>query len=164
MSSLYPRAITHIGVTVTDIDKAIAWYGEVLGFRLLAGPIDLVGDDSHFGMLARDIFGEAFGSGKLAQLAGVNGVCIELFSFSNPRAEARENNFEYWKVGIAHFTIIEPEIEAFAERISSTGGKVRSKVWTMFPGKPYKICYCEDPFGNIIEVYTHSTEQAWSNL
>jgi catechol-2,3-dioxygenase len=33
----------------------------------------------------------------------------------------------------------------------------------LFPDKPYKLAYCEDPFGNIIELYTHSTEQIWSN-
>jgi catechol 2,3-dioxygenase-like lactoylglutathione lyase family enzyme len=164
MSTTYPRAITHIGVTVTDMDKAVTWYGEILGFRLLAGPIDLVGDDSHFGLLARDIFGEHFRSGKLAQLTGGNGVCIELFSFSDPPGEMRENTFEYWKSGIVHFTVIDPEVETLVERIVATGGRMRSKIWTMFPGKPYKICYCEDPFGNIVEVYSHSTEQAWSNL
>jgi catechol-2,3-dioxygenase len=30
-------------------------------------------------------------------------------------------------------------------------------------GKPYKAVYCEDPFGNIIEIYTHSYEQIWSS-
>jgi catechol 2,3-dioxygenase-like lactoylglutathione lyase family enzyme len=162
--TLYPRAITHIGITVPDMETAIAWYGEILGFQLLAGPLDLVGDDSHFGALARDIFGDQFRSGKLAQLTSGNGVCIELFSFSDPAGTKPENNFEYWKSGLMHFTVIEPEVEALAKRIAASGGKIRSKVWTMFPGKPYQICYCEDPFGNIVEIYSHSTEQAWSNL
>ena len=58
---------------------------------------------------------------------------------------------------------VEPEIEAKAQRIAATGGKVRGKVWQLFPDKPYKIVFCEDPFGNIIELYSHSTEQTWSN-
>ncbi len=79
MADSYPRSITHVGLTVTDMGKAIRWYGEVLGYRLLAGPVELVADDSHFGKLARAIFGPHFRSGRLAQLAGANGVGIELF-------------------------------------------------------------------------------------
>jgi len=160
----YPRALTHVGLTVTDMEKAIQWYGEVLGYHLLAGLIPLVADDSHFGDIARDIFGPHFRSGKLAQLAGANGVGIELFQFDDPASEVRKENFEYWKNGVFHFTIIEPDIEKLVERIAATGGKQRSQVWTMFPNKPYKIAYCEDPFGNIIEISSHSTEQTWSNL
>ena len=164
MADLYPRAITHVGFTVTDIEKAIRWYQDIFGFRLLAGPVELVADDSHFGLIARDIFGAQFRRGRLAQLTGSNGVCIELFQFSDPPSVTRKENFEYWKAGIFHFTIVEPAIEDLVHRIADTGGKLRSQVWTLFPDKPYKIAYCEDPFGNIIEIYTHSTEQTWSNL
>lgn len=163
MADLYPRAITHVGVSVPDMEKAIRWYGEVLGFRLLAGPVELVADESHFGLLCRDIFGEGFRRGKLAQLSGGNGVGVELFQFDDPPSVTRADNFEYWKSGIFHFTIIEPAIEDLVAKIASTGGKCRSQVWTLYPDKPYKIAYCEDPFGNIVEIYTHSTEQTWSN-
>jgi catechol 2,3-dioxygenase-like lactoylglutathione lyase family enzyme len=163
VTGLYPRVITHVAFTVTDIDKAIQWYQEIFGFQLLAGPVDLVADDSHFGQIATDIFG-AGSRGRLALMAGANGVCIELFQFSEPQTLKREDNFEYWKPGIFHFTIIEPDIEDLVRQIAATGGKSRSRIWTMFPDKPYKIAYCEDPFGNVIEIYSHSTERAWSNL
>ncbi|WP_414224112.1 VOC family protein [Cupriavidus necator] len=28
-----PRAFNHVGLTVPDIDRAIAWYGAVFGFQ-----------------------------------------------------------------------------------------------------------------------------------
>jgi hypothetical protein len=31
------------------------------------------------------------------------------------------------------------------------------------PGSGKKICFCEDPFGNVIEIYSHSYEQFWAN-
>ena len=148
----YPRGITHIGATVADIEKAIRWYQEILGFQLLAGPLNVVADDSHFGQIATDLWGSGFGGGRVAQLVGANGVCLELFEFSKPATAVRENNFEYWKTGMHHFAIVE------------TGGKCRGRIWTLFPGKPYKIVYCEDPFGNVIEIYSHSTERTWSNV
>jgi catechol 2,3-dioxygenase-like lactoylglutathione lyase family enzyme len=160
----HPRVITHIGITVVDIEKAIRWYQEILGFRLLAGPLNVVADDSHFGQIASNLWGNGFGGGRVAELTAANGVCLELFEFSKPATAVRENNFEYWKTGMNHFAIVDPAIEDLARRIAETGGKCRTRIWTLFPGKPYKIVYCEDPFGNVIEIYSHSTEQTWSNV
>jgi catechol 2,3-dioxygenase-like lactoylglutathione lyase family enzyme len=164
MPKIYPRVVTHIGITVSDITAAIEWYGSVLGFPLLFGPVDLAADESHFGMIVQDVFGPDCHKGRLAQLSGSNGVCIELFEFADPPSERQKNNFEYWKHGIFHFTIVEPEMEALIRRIEETGGKRRGKTWTLFPDKPYQMAYCEDPFGNIIEIYSHTTERTWSNI
>ncbi|CAH0135212.1 hypothetical protein SRABI96_00339 [Peribacillus sp. Bi96] len=37
--------ITHIGLSVPDLDAAIKWYEQVLGFKLLAGPSFNAGDE-----------------------------------------------------------------------------------------------------------------------
>ena len=160
----YPRAITHVGITVTNIESAIRWYKEIFGFHTLAGPVQLVADDSHFGKISSDIFGSEFRKGKLALLTGSNGVCVEIFEFEEPLSQKRKEGFEYWKTGIFHFTIIDPDVENLVRQIVETGGKSRSQIWQFFPDKPYKMAYCEDPFGNIIEIYSHSTEQTWSNV
>jgi hypothetical protein len=86
-----------------------------------------------------------------------------MFDFDRPKSVRRENNFEYWKSGFFHICLVEPEIEAMVKRIEETGGKLRSKIWQLFADKPYKIAFCEDPFGNIIELNSHSTERVWSN-
>jgi catechol 2,3-dioxygenase-like lactoylglutathione lyase family enzyme len=155
--------VTHVGLTVTDLDKAIEWYQGVLGFQVLAGPIELTGDHSHFGVICSDIFGEVFRRGRLAFLSGHNGVGIELFEFNDPKSERPANNFEYWKNSIFHLAVIELDIENLTRRIEESGGRLRSKIWNLFPGTPYKIAYCEDPFGNIVEICSHSTDQMWRN-
>ena len=33
--------ITHVGISVPDLDAAIAWYTTVLGFHVLEGPFDI---------------------------------------------------------------------------------------------------------------------------
>jgi catechol-2,3-dioxygenase len=38
-TAVYPRAVNHVGVGVADIERAVRWYKEVLGFTLLMGPI-----------------------------------------------------------------------------------------------------------------------------
>ena len=59
--------------------------------------------------------------------------------------------------------MVDPDIEGLAARIAERGGRVRSEVLTLFEDAPYRLVYCEDPFGNIIEIFTHSHEQTFAN-
>ena len=49
-SGTYPKIINHIAVSVPDLDKAVKWYKEVLGFTEIKQPIEFVADDSLKGM------------------------------------------------------------------------------------------------------------------
>ena len=51
------------------------------------------------------------------------------------------------------------------EKVKKHGGKQRMKqVRHYYPGeKPYRMVYCEDPFGNIFEIYSHSYELTYSS-
>lgn len=50
-----------------------------------------------------------------------------------------------------------------AAKIVAAGGKQRMPVREYFPGeKPYRMVYMEDPFGNILEIYSHSYELIYS--
>jgi catechol 2,3-dioxygenase-like lactoylglutathione lyase family enzyme len=40
----------HIGVGVPDLDKAVRWYHEVLGFNMVVESMEGSADDSHIGM------------------------------------------------------------------------------------------------------------------
>ncbi|MDE0387200.1 MAG: hypothetical protein OXI75_00730 [Rhodospirillales bacterium] len=99
---------------------------------------------------------------KIAHLATADGVGIELFQFV--ANERQDNNFAYWKDGIYHICILDPDIEGLVKRIDESGGKQRSQIWQLWPDKPYKICYCEDPWGTIVEVSSHPYVMAWSNF
>ena len=99
---------------------------------------------------------------KIAHLATADGVGIELFQFVANAPQ--EEHFAYWKTGIYHICILDPDIEGLAKRIDESGGKQRSKVWKLWQDKPYKVCYCEDPWGTIIEVSSHPYVMAWSNF
>ena len=158
-----PSPSNHIGVGVPDLNKAVKWYHEVLGFNIVTEPMEASADNSHLDMILKDIFGVSFKKLRLAHMSFANQVGFEVFEFVDPKEEQRENNFEYWKTGFFHIGITNPNIEELAKRIAEKGGKQRSKIWEIFPGKPYKAVYCEDPFGNIIEIYTHSYEQIWSS-
>jgi catechol 2,3-dioxygenase-like lactoylglutathione lyase family enzyme len=161
---LAPRAVTHIGLTVTDLDQAIAFYEKVFGFRVVFGPTRFQSDDPQFGAIPSDFFGADFKSTRVVFLTGANGVVLEIFEFESPKTIRSKDNFQYWKTGFFHICIVDPDVTACAARVAEHGGLIRSKVWDLFPGKPYQAVYTEDPFGNVIELYSHSTEQMVSNL
>jgi|SoiMethySBSTD1v2_1073268.scaffolds.fasta_scaffold01439_9 catechol 2,3-dioxygenase-like lactoylglutathione lyase family enzyme len=156
---VYPRTINHIAVSVTDLDKAVKWYKEVFGFTVVNGPVEFEADDSSLGIAARDIHGPNFRKMRMAWLSSGNQVGFEMFEFIDPKAERRIDNFEYWKSGFFHICVTDPNIEELCKRISDSGGRQRSRIWDVDPDKGYKIAFCEDPFGNVIEIYTHSYEQ-----
>lgn len=160
-----PRAVAHIGITVPDIDAAIKWYEDVLGFRLIGGGEVDLHDGSHFAQLCTDVFGADTGQNtlRLAHLSTANGAALELFEYVDPPTEIPENNFVYRRAGINHFCVIDPDVAGLARRIEETGGKQRSKVWSLFEGQPYELVYCQDPWGTIIEIYSHSHEQFFAN-
>lgn len=161
------RAFNHVAVSVTDIDIAAKWYQDILDMTLLLGPTE-ISASSHpsapdLAALVREVFGPKLGRFKICHLSSSNGVGVELFQFLEPIAERREENFEYWKTGFSHVAITEPKLEELANRIASSGGKQRTKIMEIAPESSKKVCFCEDPFGNIIEIYSHSYEQFWAN-
>ncbi len=159
-----PRSIAHIGIAVPDLQAAVEWYEEVLGFRLIGPPgeVDLT-DGSHFARLCSDIFGSQCKRLKLAHLSTANGTALELFEFVDPATEMPDDNFRYWRQGIFHFCVVDPDVPGLAQRIEAAGGKIRSDIWELFDGQPYQLVYCEDPFGTIVEIYSHSHEQFFAN-
>jgi catechol 2,3-dioxygenase-like lactoylglutathione lyase family enzyme len=156
--------VTHIGVTVPDLKAAIAWYCDVLGFLLIAGPHDAVADGSPDGQGSADAFGPDFRRSKVAHLASANGVGLELFEFIEPRTVPPADNFRWWETGFSHICVLDPAVDELVARIQSTGGRLRTtRVREVYAGDPYLWVYCEDPFGNVIEIYSHSHEQVHAN-
>ncbi|MBJ3813897.1 lactoylglutathione lyase family protein [Shimwellia pseudoproteus] len=161
MNQTYPRSFSHIGLSVPDLDAAVKFYTEVMGWYLIMEPTTIHHDDSAIGIMCDDVFGKGWGSFRIAHLATGDKVGIEIFEF--PAAETPENNFEYWKTGVFHFSVQDPNLEALVEKIVAAGGKQRMPVRYYYPGeKPYRMVYMEDPFGNIIEIYSHSYELTYS--
>ena len=156
------RVLTHVGLVVPDIHAAVEWYTSVLGFVALA-PAVLLSADSHAGRVAAAIYGEGFGRCKQAQLMAGNGVALELFEFVEPPTQPRGGEFEYWRAGFFHICVVDPDIQGLADRIVHSGGRLRSEVLTLFEDAPHQLVYCEDPFGNLVEIFTHSHEQMFAN-
>ncbi|MFB4166027.1 lactoylglutathione lyase family protein [Alteribacillus sp. JSM 102045] len=158
----YPRAYSHIGLSVPDVDKAVEFYTNVMGWYVIMEPSEVLEDDSPIGIMCKDVFGTGWGKFRIAHLSTSDKIGIELFEF--PNNETPENNFEYWKTGIFHYCVQDPDLEGLMEKIKAYGGKQRMPVREYYPGeKPFRMVYCEDPFGNLVEIYSHSYELTYSD-
>jgi catechol 2,3-dioxygenase-like lactoylglutathione lyase family enzyme len=158
---LAPRALNHIGMTVPDIDRAIDWYGRVLGFSLIfRRTLEYKAEVPE----VREIFGDKFRRAFQAHLLSANGVGLELFQFVEPQVESPANNFEYWRTGVFHLCVTDPDLEGMVARILANGGKQRTRIWQFLPDRPYRLVYCEDCFGNIIEGLSHQYAETFSNM
>jgi catechol 2,3-dioxygenase-like lactoylglutathione lyase family enzyme len=148
-------ALAHVGMSVGDLDSAVRWYGDVLGLDPIGPTVEVRAGEGHGGAVAADVFGARFGRFRQAHLATANGAALELFQFDDGPA---------WTAGIFHLCLTTAAIDRVAERVGASGGRRRtSRVWEIFEGEPYRTCYCEDPFGNTIELYSHSHERTYAN-
>ena len=43
---VYPRIINHVAISVPDLESAVNWYTEVLGFTVVKQAAEFIADDS----------------------------------------------------------------------------------------------------------------------
>ncbi|MEO1128088.1 MAG: VOC family protein [Planctomycetota bacterium] len=157
-----PVTFSHVGITVPDLDRAVAFYRDALGLYLIMGPVEVTSDDSAIGQMCDDVFGEGWRRFRIAHMATADRVGVELFEFDRTEPETRP--FEYWRPGLFHLCVQDPDLEGRVRLIEAHGGRQRMERvrWYHPQQKPYRMVYCEDPFGNIIEIYSHSYELTYS--
>lgn len=163
MTTQYPRSFSHIGISVPNLEAAVEFYTNVMGWYVIMAASDVNEDDSPIGQMCTDVFGKGWKHFRIAHLSTGDRIGVELFEFDNQ--ENPEDNFEYWKTGVFHFCVQDPNLEELADKIVAAGGKRRmEKPRYYYPGeKPYRMIYMEDPFGNIVEIYSHSYELTYSD-
>lgn len=158
----YPKTFSHIGITVPNIEDAVKFYTEVMGFYLIMEPTVVKEENkTAIGQMCIDVFGEGWGTFKIAHLSSGDKIGFELFEFSE--SKNLKPTFEPFRTGLFHFSVQDPDVEGLVKRIVDAGGKQRMPIREYYPGeKPYRMCYVEDPFGTVFEIYSHSYELHYS--
>lgn len=160
--TVYPKSFSHIGITVPDIKKAVDFYSNVMGWYIVMPPTVVKEEnETAIGKMCIDVFGYGWKEFKIAHLSTIDKIGIELFEF--PQSSNKKPLFNPFEPGLFHFSVQDPNIEELIEKIIAEGGKQRMPIREYYPReKPFKMCYVEDPFGVVFEIYTHSYEITYS--
>lgn len=135
----------HAAIAVNNIDDALAFYCDLLGFEVVMNA------DLPAGI---DVMAEALGlsdSQFKVRMIKKGNSCIELFEFaqSKPADDARPAN----KLGITHIALVSDQIADDYKMLSGNGVVFNA---ALFGGEPSRFAYGRDPFGNIIELLEHN--------
>ncbi|MFK7977270.1 MAG: VOC family protein [Halioglobus sp.] len=137
--------VHHAAIAVPDINAAVAFYCDLLGFEIameaqIPGGIDVMAD----------ALGVA-DSGFAVRMIKKGNSCIELFQFDETEAgdDARPVN----RVGITHIALASDSIESDYANLSENGVSFNAALMGAAPGR---FAYGRDPFGNVIELLEHN--------
>lgn len=137
--------VSHVGLCVADLDRALRFYCQGLGFELV---------QSH-------TVGEEFG--RLMELEGValrsrfvrrDGVSIELLHFDAPGHVGEPVRRPMNRLGLTHLSLLVDDLEATARTVVEFGGAVVHETRTTFEtaNGTLDFVYCTDPDGVRIEL------------
>lgn len=156
--------MNHIGIMVGDMDKAVEFYTQALGLKIVMNNTQVIEErESAIGRMCIAVFGEGFKGFNIAHLVTTDGIGVELFEMKE-REERHEVDFS--RLGIFHFCLQTDDFEGAIKRIEQYGGKARMDIMRYHPeddNKLAKMVYLEDPFGNLFELYSHSYEETYAS-
>ena len=143
-------AVAHVGITVPDMDKALAFYRDVLGLKVI-GDFSVAGEEISDmiqvpGTKVRSVF--------LRNEDDHRSAPVELLHFNE---SARQGGRPYEGVthnGITEIAFWVKDIDKTYEALQSSGVEFYSRPHT-FSLEGYgtaKAVYCKDPFGTTLEL------------
>jgi catechol 2,3-dioxygenase-like lactoylglutathione lyase family enzyme len=68
-SKVYPRTFSHIGISVPNLEAAVAFYTRILGWYEIMKPTEIIEDNSPIGERCTDVFGANWGEFKIAHMS-----------------------------------------------------------------------------------------------
>jgi catechol 2,3-dioxygenase-like lactoylglutathione lyase family enzyme len=137
-------AADHTGITVTNLERSLVFWRDVLGFEL-----------SHrahqTGELAREITGVAGAEISIAVLKAP-GHKIELLEYHAP-PDRKRVDLRPCDVGSVHVALTVDDLDALLGQISAAGWKAAGKpqILETGPNAGRRVVYVRDPDGTTIE-------------
>jgi catechol 2,3-dioxygenase-like lactoylglutathione lyase family enzyme len=137
-------AADHTGITVRNLECALTFWRDVLGFELSHRP-------HQTGDLAREITGVPGAEISIAVLKGY-GHKIELLEYLAP-ADRKHVDLRPCDVGSVHIALLVDDLNAVLNTIAASGWKAAGKPQTLQsgPNAGKRVVYVRDPDGTTIE-------------
>jgi catechol 2,3-dioxygenase-like lactoylglutathione lyase family enzyme len=141
----------HAGRTVQDMDRALGFYRDLLGLKV-------VDDDVLHGPEVSDMVGLPDARLRAVMLS-IDGETpfVELIEYARPNSKPLAGDEQASDIGNSHFCILVDSMKSEVERLTSAGVR--------FSGAPFMAdagvfigqwaVYCYDPDGLIVELWSH---------
>jgi catechol 2,3-dioxygenase-like lactoylglutathione lyase family enzyme len=138
-------AADHTGITVTNLERSLAFWRRTLGFELSHRA-------HHTGELASEVTGVPGAEISIAVLKGY-GHKIELLEYHAP-ANRKRIALRPCDVGSGHIALLVDNLDAVLERIAASGWQAAGKPQTLKtgPNAGKRVVYVRDPDGTTIEL------------
>ena len=133
----------HVAISVTNLERAIAFYTETMDMNILASTFPINGP------LLEEVTALPDLDGRMC-VVGKGTLIMELFEFKKPQPATKDPNYPLCDRGITHFGIEVTDIDAMYLRLTKAGVKFQSPVRTFPSG--VKATYGRDPDGNVFEL------------
>jgi catechol 2,3-dioxygenase-like lactoylglutathione lyase family enzyme len=146
--------IDHIGITVSDVDRALSFYRDVLGLRVIA-------DGTVTEPEVAELLGLDSVQLRIADLDSGDGRIVELIQYVQPKG--RRIAYESSDSATAHIAFTVDDLAAVRDRLTSAGATMvsRQPITINEPGGAFDgaICfYVRDPDGVILELVQRRTD------
>ena len=139
-------AADHTGITVSNLERSLEFWQNVLGFEF-----------SHrahqTGEMASEITGVAGAEIRLAVVKAPGGHKIELLEYLAPPDRKRHVDLRPCDVGSVHIAFTVDDLDAILQKIAASGWKAAGKPQTLQsgPNAGKRVVYVRDPDGTTIE-------------
>ena len=146
MSKFRITAADHTGITVSNLERSLHFWQNVLGFEF-----------SHrahqSGEMAEEITGVKGAELKLAVVKAPDGHKIELLEYLAPPDRKQHVDVRPCDVGSVHVALIVDNLDAVLEKIVASGWRAAGKPQTLKtgPNAGKRVVYVRDPDGTTIE-------------
>ena len=150
----------HMAVFVSDLDKAIHLWRDVLGFELAVETMIPDGPEPGpktfmYPQLLDDIFKVTGARSKMALLSSAEGALIELQECENPAIQKTPpENLRYGHTGFHELGLLVGDIDGWFEKVRTAGYETQTEyVWQCASIGRSFLFYDDD--GNMIQMWEH---------
>ncbi len=136
-------AIRHTGLVVADLERALHFWCDVLGFKMI---MQMEESGSHIDAMMglKDV------RVTTAKLAALDGNLIELLYFHSHPDQPRWNGLPY-STGFTHIALTVDDLDRLVLKLAQEGVKFPAKPQFSADGK-VKVIYAQGPEGVLLEL------------
>lgn len=150
--------IDHVGINVPNLNKAVTFFSDVLGFTPVTqlGPIPLDADWKKLNHINPDT-----GAVTIKMINAGNGASIEVFEYADNKGSKIHPKTD--DIGASHIAFYVNDINAAVEYLKSKGVKIIGEPFTMPSGDTAgeSWVYFETPWGSKMELVSYPSGKGY---